>query len=236
MKAQDIQHCSCAGCPLPLARGGCADPRPIGARKGVWPVACPTGQIWEKREELVRRTREDEFLLKMARAAGIQESEGYARTPSGETVRPLKTRLEETADFIGRLGVRKIGLAFCVGLAREAAACAAFLESRGFQVVSVCCKVGAVSKSEIGLSPEERILPGRDESLCNPLLQADVLNSCGTGLNILPGLCVGHDSVFFRESKAPCTVLACKDRVTGHNPLAAVYTLESYYKCLMNGI
>jgi uncharacterized metal-binding protein len=203
--------------------------------KGPWPAACPTGSSWDERGELVKRTLADPFLLEMARTAGVQEAAGYEPCPSGTTARPARTRIEETAEFAERLGVRKLGLAFCVGLAREAAACAVFFESRGFEVASVCCKVGALSKTEIGLTPEQRIIPGRDESLCNPVLQAAVLNGCGTGLNVLVGLCVGHDSVFFRESKAPCTVLACKDRVTGHNPLAAVYTLESYYKCLIQG-
>ena len=43
------------------------------------------------------------------------------------------------------------------------------------------------------------------------------------------GLCVGHDSLFFRHSEAPVTVLAVKDRVLGHNPLAAVYLADGYY-------
>ena len=46
------------------------------------------------------------------------------------------------------------------------------------------------------------------------------------------GLCVGHDSLFFRYSAAPCTVLAVKDRLLGHNPLAAVYNLDSYHRAL----
>lgn len=236
MKDQQPSDCRCAGCPLPSGRKGCADPGAIDGGEGGWPVGCPTGTAPDLRADALRRTLEDGFLLGMARAAGSQEAAGYAPGPSANSARPVKTRLEETADFAGRLGVRKLGLAFCVGLAGEAAACAGYFESRGFEVASVCCKVGAVSKSGIGLSREERIVPGRDESMCNPVLQAAVLNSCGTGLNILLGLCVGHDSVFFRESKAPCTVLACKDRVTGHNPMAAIYTLESYYKCLKSGV
>jgi uncharacterized metal-binding protein len=68
--------------------------------------------------------------------------------------------------------------------------------------------------------------------MCNPILQAQVLNSEQTELNILLGLCVGHDSLFLKYAEAPCTVLAVKDRVTGHNPLAALYTLDSYYRAL----
>jgi uncharacterized metal-binding protein len=46
------------------------------------------------------------------------------------------------------------------------------------------------------------------------------------------GLCVGHDSLFFMHSKAPATVLVAKDRVLGHNPVAALYTTHSYYRRL----
>jgi len=51
---------------------------------------------------------------------------------------------------------------------------------------------------------------------------------------VLLGLCVGHDSLFIRQATAPVTVLAVKDRVTGHNPLAALYTSETYYQRLMH--
>lgn len=33
-----------------------------------------------------------------------------------------------------------------------------------------------------------------------------------------------------RHSVAPVTVLAAKDRVLGHNPLAAVYLADGYYR------
>ena len=59
---------------------------------------------------------------------------------------------------------------------------------------------------------------------------AMLLNEAGTGLNVLIGLCVGHDSLFFRHSEAPVTVLVAKDRVTGHNPAAVLYTSRGYYR------
>ncbi|MCP4711922.1 MAG: DUF1847 domain-containing protein, partial [Planctomycetes bacterium] len=42
-------------------------------------------------------------------------------------------------------------------------------------------------------------------------------------LNVLCGLCVGHDSIFYKASEAPVTTLIAKDRVLGHNPVAAIY-------------
>ena len=43
------------------------------------------------------------------------------------------------------------------------------------------------------------------------------------------GFCVGHDSLFIKYSKAPVTIIGVKDRILGHNPLAAIYTANSYY-------
>jgi uncharacterized metal-binding protein len=66
--------------------------------------------------------------------------------------------------------------------------------------------------------------------MCNPIGQAKFLNKAKTDLNILLGLCVGHDSLFIKYSEAPITVFAAKDRVLAHNPLSAIYQSESYYK------
>ena len=66
--------------------------------------------------------------------------------------------------------------------------------------------------------------------MCNPIEQAAFLNKAQTELNILFGLCVGHDSLFIKYSNAPITVFAVKDRVLAHNPLGAIYLSDSYYK------
>ncbi|MPM98578.1 hypothetical protein SDC9_145766 [bioreactor metagenome] len=66
--------------------------------------------------------------------------------------------------------------------------------------------------------------------MCNPIGQANFLNSAKTELNIMLGLCVGHDSLFIKCSDAPITVFAVKDRVLAHNPLGALYLSEGYYK------
>ena len=54
-----------------------------------------------------------------------------------------------------------------------------------------------------------------------------------TDLNVIIGLCVGHDSLFIKYSKALVTTLITKDRVLGHNPAAALYTSGFYYKRLL---
>ena len=69
--------------------------------------------------------------------------------------------------------------------------------------------------------------------MCNPIMQAEVLNETGTDLNVVMGLCVGHDSLFYKYSDALCTTLVTKDRVLGHNPVAALYQADGYYSKLL---
>ena len=107
-----------------------------------------------------------------------------------------------------------------------------YLIFQDFEVASVVCKAGRTPKEFIGLVEEEKIRPGSFESMCSPITQAEVLNAAHTEFNILMGLCVGHDALFLRYSGALCTVLVAKDRVTGHNPLAAIQLYKSYYKKL----
>ena len=141
------------------------------------------------------------------------------------------TRLVEIIKFMHRCGYKKIGLAFCSGFINEARVVTKVLEYNGFDVISVICKNGAHPKADLGLKPEDTI-NGDPESeiMCNPVGQAKVLNESKTDFNIILGLCVGHDTLFIKYAQSPVTILAVKDRVTGHNPLAAVYCSEGYYK------
>jgi uncharacterized metal-binding protein len=132
------------------------------------------------------------------------------------------------------MGYKKLGIAFCGGLAAEAKTLTTILENRGFDVVSVCCKAGGIPKERIGITENQKIAgPGRWETMCSPITQAEILNSEGTDFNILVGLCVGHDSLFFKYAQAPVTVLIAKDRVFGHNPAMGLYLSGSYYRKLM---
>ena len=85
----------------------------------------------------------------------------------------------------------------------------------------------------LGVKDEEKVLPGRDETMCSPIVQAEILNDAGCDLNILMGLCVGHDSLFFKHAKAFTTVFVVKDRLLGHNPIAALYQSSVYYRRLL---
>ena len=172
-------------------------------------------------------------VCEFARQASIQEGEGYENRELGyERLSPIKPRILETMEFAEKMGYRRLGLAYCTGLRRETAVLEHLLVEEGFEVVSVVCKAGGIPKEKIGVPDSKKILPGSFETMCNPVMQALILNRDRTELNIILGLCVGHDALLFKYSDAPCTVLAVKDRLLGHNPLAAIYTIDSYYRSI----
>ena len=168
--------------------------------------------------------------LKFAHTASVQEADCYAnRDQQPYIMQPTKTRMLEICEFAEKMGYTRLGLAFCIGLSKEADV-EQILKERGFDVVSVLCKAGRTPKETIGISDNDKIYRGTDEAMCNPIFQAKLLNHSNTEFNIVLGLCVGHDALFFKHAQAPTTVLAVKDRVTGHNPLAAIYLADSYYR------
>ena len=216
----------CARCPFERPVRICQK------EEGKAPPFCPTvnraGVIEEAQAEL-----EKPEILEFARQASIQEGEGYADRELGfDHVRPAKPRIVEVIEFAGKMRYRKLGLAFCIGLRNEARAVEGLLTANGFEVVSGVCKMGRVPKERIGVRDDQKIRIGGFESMCNPIAQAFLLNEAKTDFNILMGLCVGHDSLFLKYAEAPCTVFAVKDRLLGHNPLAAIYTMDGYYRSL----
>ena len=163
---------------------------------------------------------DDPEIAKAHRESSRVEAEGYC----------VWTRVEEVVAFAKKMEYRRIGIAFCVGCFDLAATFGQILESHGFQVASVCCKTGGIPKEDIGLADEEKIRPGQFEAICNPATQAEMLNRAETDFNVVIGLCVGHDSLFFRHSKALVTTLVAKDRALGHNPAAALLLADGYMK------
>ncbi len=215
---------ACASCGQPVARRICFSEAGLGSR------GCPT---LAQKGVLEEANREYELpqVHEFARQASIQEAACYAnRHERPYVMQPTKTRMVEIMEFAGRLGYRRLGLAFCLGLIKEAAVVEEILTGRGFEVVSAVCKAGKTPKGKIGIKDKDKIYRGTEEAMCNPIFQAKLLNQEKTQFNILLGLCVGHDSLFFKYAEAPTTVLAVKDRVTGHNPLAAIYLSDSYYR------
>jgi len=198
---------------------------------GRAPDFCPSKNLMELAEKSRTEYTNSQDIYEFAKQAALQEISGYTNSGGGN-IRATKTRIEEVIEFAERMNYKRLGMGFCIGLRKEANVVDKLFSSRGFEVVSAVCKVGRTSKQHIGISRDQQLDPTSTESMCNPILQAMTLNHEKTDFNVLLGLCVGHDSLFFKYCEAPCTVLAVKDRVLGHNPLAAVYNMDSYYKCL----
>jgi len=169
----------------------------------------------------------DCFGLAEAARNGYTESERRSMTVSGEIEADhyMKlTRIEEIALYAKRMGMSRLGLAFCVGLSREAETIDRILSKQGFDVHSACCKICGIDKGGLGV---KKMHGEGIEAVCNPVGQALRLEQARTQLNIVVGLCVGHDVIFTEHSHAPVTVLVVKDRVLAHNPIGAVYS--DYY-------
>ncbi len=164
-------------------------------------------------EEAERAYTQDD--LRSMRVSGEIEAEHYMKL----------TRLEEIIMYAKRMNIKTLGVAFCVGLHDEARTLDKILKSSGFTVHSVCCKNCGIDKTKLGVMKMHPESP--KEAVCNPAGQALRLNKFGTEMNIVVGLCVGHDMLFAKHSKAPVTTFIVKDRVLSHNPVGALYS--SYY-------
>ncbi len=218
---------TCALCPFRLSERACRKP------EGKGPENCPTSRQSSVRASLDEALN-DPRIFEFARQASLQESSAYADRDRGyDLVRGIKPRIAETMEFAVRMNFSRLGLVFCMGLHKEAAIVHRILDKHGFEVVSVICKVGRVPKAELELGRKDQVdMQAEMEPMCNPIAQAAIVNQQKTDFNILLGLCVGHDSLFMKQAEAMCTVLAVKDRLLGHNPLAAIYTYDSYSRYL----
>ena len=124
---------------------------------------------------------------------------------------PGKNRVEEIRNYAKLAGLKRIGIANCVTVQKEANMLKETLAA-DFDVYAIDCKCGKVPASEF-LGADAKGIS------CNPAGQADFLTESNTELNVVMGLCVGHDMVFSAKSQAPTTTLIVKDREHKHNPM-----------------
>ena len=155
-------------------------------RNASYPEFCLTEKLTD--EDIAETTAlyEDEENRKVSVISAEIEGEFYGKY----------TRVDEIIEFAKRMGYKKIGIATCVGLIEESRIFAKILRKNGFDVYSAVCKVGSFNKTDIGLDEKYTCVTGN--VMCNPILQAKLLNKAGTDLNVVIGLCVGHDSLFYK--------------------------------------
>ena len=183
----------------------------------TYPEFCPTTNLKEEDLQWALERYEEGRNHDIMVASAEVEYEGYCQW----------TRVQEIMEFARKIGAKKIGIANCIGLINEARIFAKILRANGIEAYAIICKVAGKAKSSIGIPVQcEEI----GAAMCNPILQARLLNEAKTDLNVVIGLCVGHDSLFYKYSDAYVTTLVTKDRVTGNNPAAVLYTAQSYYK------
>lgn len=182
------------------------------------PQNCPmrNTQLMERAKQEYCTPENKDFYLNSC----LVESEGYCQWP----------RVREIAEFCNKNNHKKIGVAFCSGLRNEGRIACQIFRDHGLEVVSVMCKAGGLPKETVGITEAQKVRPGTFEVMCNPAAQAMLLNQENTQFNVVIGLCVGHDSLFYKYSDALCTTLVTKDRALAHNPAGALYCADSYFK------
>ncbi len=191
-------------------------------RKSKYPEFCPTVALTEEETDEVAKLYNNRVNKKVAVIAAEIEGEFYGKY----------TRVEEIIEFARRIGAKKIGIATCVGLMEESRIFAKILRLNGFEVFGIGCKVGSQNKTDLGVREEFTCITGN--VMCNPIMQAKLLAKANVDLNVVVGLCVGHDSLFYKYAKGLTTTLITKDRLLAHNPAGALYQSRAYYKKLLH--
>ena len=188
-------------------------------KKGNLPSSCPTAIY----ADLIKETKE-----KYQQSENREVLQGWYGLMS-KILDPKKpreklswTRIDEIMEYARIRGMKRLGIATCYALLFESKLLSDILEANGFEVVSISCLCGEVNPQDMGMD---------GNIFCNPILQAEVLNQEKTELNIMVGLCVGHDILFLRHCTGETTPFIVKDRALGHNPVAALYLSQnSFYK------
>jgi uncharacterized metal-binding protein len=172
----------------------CATCKPSACRVGridVAPENCPMRGPLPPFEDLYRA----EAVRQLAYHSTRVEAEGYCRW----------TRVHEIVELARRMAYRRIGVAHCQDMVREAALAGRYFHERGL----------------------EAVLPDV-AGQCEPVRQAELFAERGTDFNVIAGMCVGHDALFIRHSRAPVTSLVVRDRRLRHHPAGALYASHGY--------
>lgn len=223
---------SCSSCSAIWQKQGTTNCWGAPESKPAQPSYCPSGPHAEMIDDSFKEYQGDNADARLAKIAAKVEGLCYQPVAGSDAVNARWTRIEDTLALARLMGYQKIGIATCIGLLEETARLSEILQAQGMEPFSACCKAGSIDKLSLNLKEEDKVRPGTFEPACNPIAQARILNAEKTDMNIIMGLCVGHDMLFNKHSEAPVTTLVVKDRVTGHNPAAVLYGQNFYYKRL----
>jgi uncharacterized metal-binding protein len=180
---------------------------------------CPIKKSPDIQKKAIGLYEKDDFLKKSNIAATIANRQG------------IRPRLRDIIEYAKVMGFSKLGIASCGAFQTETSKAAEILNHYDFEVSSVCCATGINKKIDIEIPKELKVSSEMDFKFdhisCNPVAQALLLNGAKTEMNIIIGLCVGHDVTFTRLSEAPVVTLIVKDRLARYN---SSETLNILYK------
>jgi uncharacterized metal-binding protein len=230
-KQAKAEH-SCSSCSSIWQKKGTTNCWSDPENKPAKPQYCPSEPHAEAIEESFQQYQGNDSDARLAQIAAKVEGLCYQPIPGSDAVNARWTRVEDLIALAKLMGYAKIGIATCIGMLDETTRLSDILRAQGMEPYSACCKAGSIDKLELNLKEEDKVRPGTFEPACNPIAQARILNAEGMEMNIIMGLCVGHDMLFSKYSEAPVTTLVVKDRVTGHNPVTVLYGQNFYYKRL----
>ncbi|PLX80142.1 MAG: hypothetical protein C0615_01615 [Desulfuromonas sp.] len=196
------------------------------------PAYCPSDPHADIIVKSFAKYAGDDEDARLAKVAARVEGLCYQPIPGSDAVNARWNRVEDLLALCKLMEYKKIGIATCIGLLDETKRLSDILIAQGFEPYSACCKAGSIDKLKLDLKESDKVRPGTFEPACNPIAQAEILNTEGMDMNVIMGLCVGHDMLFNKYSQAPVTTLVVKDRVTGHNPVSVLYGQNFYYKRL----
>lgn len=223
---------SCSKCGSVMQKSGTTNCWSDPAVRPPRPAYCPSDPHADVIREAFQEYAGEAGDARLARMAAKVEGLCYQPIPGSDAVNARWTRVEDLVALARLMGWTKIGIATCIGLLEETQKLSEILHAQGLTAFSACCKAGSIDKLSLGLTEADKVRPGTFEPACNPVAQARILNAEGMEMNVIMGLCVGHDMLFSKHSDAPVTTLVVKDRVTGHNPAAVLYGQSFYYKRL----
>ena len=114
------------------------------------------------------------------------------------------------------MNIKRIGLEYCYGMEVDAALVAQILRESDLKTIPVSCTTGGFKQLDVNDNSEI------NKVSCNPLAQAEQLNSESVDFTITMGLCLGHDIIFQKQINSDTTTLIVKDRVHSNNPIKAI--------------
>ncbi len=198
MSTGDETPLSCSKCSAAWQKQGTTNCWSDPASRPGRPGYCPSEREAKIISESFGKYTGDEADAKLARVAARVEGLCYQPVPGSDAVNARWTRVEDTIALAKLMGYNKIGIGTCIGLLDETNRLADILTAQGLEPLTVCCKAGSIDKLELGLQETDKVRPGTFEPACNPIAQAELLNQAGSDMNIIVGLCVGHDMLFAR--------------------------------------